>query len=677
MKDTVKLFLLILLLPLLTASAALWQSWRCTAALSAAPIEWALPGVTEGTEAAGDPQGQEPQEPTDPLSWDSPQARTWRIWSWAGVLPLWTGWFSAASALLGLAQALSVLHSARRARLSQDQAAYHFALQLRRLPWFCLAQAVLISLILASLGGFELLALAARSSLETVGRGGASLLILLLLAVVLLCRLLWEQLRLALRDFLTLRPLELMGRRLSRDQHPALFDLTDGLARQLGAQAPQNIVIGLDGGFFMADRPIALKNGDHPTGRSLHIWLPALEWLNQDQFQALLVHELALYREGQGAYRSQLLPVYHQILRNLDRSDPDSDRAYRSWLAGPVALVLGFLTGTFAPVLEEWDHRCELEADGAAAALLGSQAIASALIRCLALTPAADGALEELATGGADDPKGRDFRRLMERHVGQWGLNCALEDLGQNLFYSPLTVLERLQALDMEPQEELLREICAPGPSGLLEGIFAGEVGRRSISQLEEEYSSAAEVARHSHREGCLAALEQTAEAQEIYENTQLSTAAGAMVGLVGLGAGTFLLSITDLRDLGGALPLLLCSLGGGLGGLMFSIHCFRRGQKPVMTLSPQGLMPRNFDVIPWAVIQDVRSVVTNGMVSVTLKLQHRYVPHRRGGIQLPGRKKGFLTFSGGRLRSMSWRQALQLLQLYRAAWYAHRELKR
>ncbi len=677
MKDSVKLFLLILLLPLLSASVALWQEWRCTNALAELanagisisleePLALELPEGLEG-EPAG--LGAAPED-------DGAAARSLMLWSWARVLPVLAVVFSAASALLGLAGALGIFYSRRKALESQERAAAEFTLQRRRLPWICLALTVWISLAMGSLGAFELLVLAARSSLETVGSGGASLLILLIMLVLMLCRFLWTRLRQRLRDFFTVRPLELMGRRLLRSHCPALFDLVAEAAQKIGAAEPHNIMIGLDGGFFMASRPVALKNGDHLTGRTLHIWLPVLDWLTKEQFQALLIHELAFYRDGERAYSGRLLPLYQQVLRNLDRSHPDSERAFRGWLAAPVALILGFLTDAFAPVVEEWDRRRELAADRAAADALGEDTTAAALIRSLALVAPAEAALEELSSLDTEDPKGWDFRRLVERHIDQQGLSCGVQDLGQSLFFSPLPALERLQALGMVPGEPALQELCRPGRSGLLEELFASEGGRKSLSQLEEEYSHAAEVARRSLREACRSVLEQTAEDQAIFENTQLSTGASALVGLMGLCAGAALLGSRDLTGLGGAFPLLLCTLGGGIGSLIFSYHCFHRGQKAVMVLSAQGVKPRNFDLIPWSVIQDVRSVVANGTVTVTLKLQDRYIPHRIAGIQF-GRPRDFVTFSGGRLKTMSWHQALQLLQLYRAAWYAHRELKR
>jgi Zn-dependent protease with chaperone function len=297
-------------------------------------------------------------------------------------------WFScvalAAAALLG-----------RLGRWSRDVLVDGFTLIRRALPPLLGLQVLLAAAAMVAAIAFETSAILEAGDLSSAG------LKLLALAAMVIGLSLWTvgkalfELRRAAGLF-TPAPLPILGRAVSRDAAPGLWRLVDDLAARLDALRPDDVVVGLSGGVFVASGPKILDPaGIVLTGRTLYLPLPLLPLLQADEVAAIIGHELAHFAGGDTDYSLRFLPIYTGVGRSLDavlRAGTRHDGSV-ALLIRPALRLGGFVLGQFHHAVQHWSRRREFAADAAGAKVTSADAVARTLLRSAAVQPLIDAAL--------------------------------------------------------------------------------------------------------------------------------------------------------------------------------------------------------------------------------------------------------------------------------------------
>lgn len=172
---------------------------------------------------------------------------------------------------------------------------------------------------------------------------------------------------------------------VSKTDVPELFHLIEALAKRTDAPAVDLVLFGTDMNASLAQKPVWFGFGGHRA--ELTIGLPLLVALDDGEFSAVLAHELAHARRGDGALHAALSRVRKQW-RRMETACDDSTFAGRATLLWFTRWYLLLLDHYAADVL----HVGEFAADAVAARATSPLLVARALLR----THAASEHLESL-----------------------------------------------------------------------------------------------------------------------------------------------------------------------------------------------------------------------------------------------------------------------------------------
>lgn len=173
------------------------------------------------------------------------------------------------------------------------------------------------------------------------------------------------------------------GMRVSNEKAPELHAFVNGLADRLDAQAPDNIIVGLEPTFFVTNAEILTSDSTRPLeGQTLYMSAPLARLMTQAEFAAVIGHELAHFRGADTVYSLKFAPVYAGLAAMLDRTSFDEGERLHHGLAKlPARAMLSFMMNMFAMNERAISRRRELIADQAGAEVASPRALATALIK--------------------------------------------------------------------------------------------------------------------------------------------------------------------------------------------------------------------------------------------------------------------------------------------------------
>lgn len=103
--------------------------------------------------------------------------------------------------------------------------------------------------------------------------------------------------------------MKIIGKALDKDNQ--LWKLITSIAEKIGAKVPDNVVLGLEPGFYITGASIALINENKVlTGESLYLSLPLVRLYNKEELSSIIGHELAHFKGEDTKYSLKFAPVY-------------------------------------------------------------------------------------------------------------------------------------------------------------------------------------------------------------------------------------------------------------------------------------------------------------------------------------------------------------------------------
>ncbi|HSF93617.1 MAG TPA: M48 family metalloprotease [Thermohalobaculum sp.] len=188
--------------------------------------------------------------------------------------------------------------------------------------------------------------------------------------------------------------LEVRGLAIKRSTSPRLWALVDDLAARLGADPPDAIVIGLEPTFWVVSGKVRASGTNLPTrlieGRTLFVSLPLMRVLADEEFRAIIAHELGHFRGRDTEYSARFIPAY-QALEGAETGFDDAAEIGGSgppiavvlaWIARmPARALLAMLHAAFHGNVQRISRFREYEADAAAAEVADPRAVATSLFK--------------------------------------------------------------------------------------------------------------------------------------------------------------------------------------------------------------------------------------------------------------------------------------------------------
>ncbi|RVT99703.1 peptidase M48 [Rhodovarius crocodyli] len=594
----------------------------------------------------------------------------------------------ACAALVAGLSVLALLASVllgRLGRASRDALVRGFSVVRRLLPPLMGAQVVL-----ATVGVVAVIAFEASAIIEAGDVSGAGVKVLGFAAVGIGAAL-WTaakavmQLRRAL-DLFTPDPLIINGRQLSRAEAPGLWRKLDALAGKLGALLPDNVVVGLTGGFFVSSGPKILRPGGTAlAGRTLYLPLPYLPLLAEDEVAAIIGHELAHFSGGDTEYSLRFMPIYAGVGRSLDavaEAGTAGDGSLSPLLRPAMRLGM-FVMDQFHHAVRHWSRRREFAADAAGASVTSAGAAARALLRHAAATPRIEGALNAAFAAPGDAPADLVAAILWESQAGGLADPAPhLEDIQPHPTDTHPPTRQRLVALGREPGPALLAEAAAAPPPEATERLAAYFADPEGLNRAAtaEFLGMAHDSARQLHE----ALTEAAAGVEEapvlLHENTRGGAIFLFCFGglLIAASLAVVALKPPGMETVNG---WIIAAAGGGLG--LFFVVCgipyLRRGRRPFLELRPDTLLIDGLDrPIAWAHVADLDMTAHQGRVVTRILLppEAPFPERRKGGrrVRLDAKRR-IITFAAAPPRRMKVQGYAEIIARYRQADAARRSL--
>ena len=403
-------------------------------------------------------------------------------------------------------------------------------------------------------------------------------------------------------------PAVLAGHAVSAEEAPGLWQLTTDLAGRLGTAPPDAIVVGLTEGFFVTAGPVGLDGTDQTiAGTVLHVPLPHLALLREDEVAAAIGHELAHFVGQDTDHGKRANPVHDGIIRSLDALVAAGTNRWGSisLLIQPTLSLAVFVMDQFYHAARAWSRRRELAADAASAAVVSAPAAARGLLRQQALHGLVDDALgsawedpdkapadlvaaivAQAAQRGLDDPTGRLDDELPHPTDSHPPTRARLAALGQDL--SAALIAE----VTAPPEPEAIARLGGylADPAAVTREATTRFIARATESAQEEQADLEAQAAAVGD------------EAVPLHEYTT-ATAFVRFAGSAILLGGAVALALFKLNIEPIALAVVIAILvAAGLACAGSALLALRRARLPFLVLNRDSFTHRHLDrPIAWS----------------------------------------------------------------------------
>ena len=432
-------------------------------------------------------------------------------------------------------------------------------------------------------------------------------------------------------------PLRLMGKRVTREDAPLLWNFVKSVADRTGATMPDGIVLGLDDSFFVTEHPVELLSGAFvPEGRVLYLPLPHMAYMYRAEAEAVLGHELSHFTGADTEYSLYFASIYSAAVYNLHAVDAAADGGGGGMIMRLVtkpAIMFGvYYLDSFDLAVQHWNREREFAADRVGAGIAGTEAVALSLLRIAALSPCVCRALGECWSAGSLE--GGVFGRV-NHIVQEYGFGDPAEYLEEQQTHpmdSHPATIQRLEALGVPVTDKLLERAQSWEESGLLRELGLEDDGEGFRFALEVEFTQAVvrgdDCVREDPHEIAVLGMDRIV----MYESAFVGILMLSLLGLGGTGFG-----IVALIK-GAALPFWVGGFVAALLCVVVIIFLFRRCAKPLLVLTAEGFSAGAMDgEIPWTAVRDywVAAVDSYGVqptIDLTVELEDNYIPPKSIG---------------------------------------------
>lgn len=164
--------------------------------------------------------------------------------------------------------------------------------------------------------------------------------------------------------------------------YPELWFFVTEIANKVAAPVPNNIVLGLEPTFYATSANVKVLSTDKLlSGETLYISLPLMRLFSQEEFGAVIGHELGHFKGEDVKYTVKFAPVYRALSVAVNNASEQGQL-----MAIPALSVLSFILERFAKSEREVSRQREFEADKVGANATSNTALCAALVKITAFS---------------------------------------------------------------------------------------------------------------------------------------------------------------------------------------------------------------------------------------------------------------------------------------------------
>lgn len=270
---------------------------------------------------------------------------------------------------------------------------------------------------------------------------------------------------------------DIHGILVGEDKAPGLHAFVNGLAEKLGAQAPDNIIIGIEPNFFVTSADVRVPDSPKPlVGETLYVSLPLARLMTVTEFAAVVGHELGHFRGKDTIYSLKFAPAYAGLAEALEATRYEKGEKL-FWIAKmPARAMLSLTMNVFAMNKGALSRERELLADQAGAEASSPKALVTSLIKISAYSMLWDAIHRENIDRLNDGRTTRNLSSLLEsrgRHdIETHTLDEIIDLVAKHSTAHPFdthpTVSQRMKALGIERDAIDKTDLLVPESSAAL-----------------------------------------------------------------------------------------------------------------------------------------------------------------------------------------------------------------
>ena len=187
----------------------------------------------------------------------------------------------------------------------------------------------------------------------------------------------------ALLSFKSKAETTVFGKPLSKEEAKNLWGFVEEIAEKLGAQRPNNILVGLQPTFYVTSADINVSpDRQKLKGESLYLSLPLMRLFKKEELAAVIGHELGHFKGSDTAYSLKFAPVYSGLATSIKSLD-DGDSGIA---AIPAIAALRAMFDIFTMNEKKISRIREFEADRAGISVSSNVDLAHSLAKVVVLS---------------------------------------------------------------------------------------------------------------------------------------------------------------------------------------------------------------------------------------------------------------------------------------------------
>lgn len=169
------------------------------------------------------------------------------------------------------------------------------------------------------------------------------------------------------------------ARSIGKDEEPKIWDFVMGIANELGAKVPDNIIVGLEPTFYATGAKTKLAGTDENLkGETLFLSMPLMRLFDKDELKAVIGHELGHFRGDDTVYTLKFAPVYRGLATSIHNLS-DEEGGISSLAKLPALSMLSLMHELFSINERKISREREFEADKAGVSVSSNEALATSL----------------------------------------------------------------------------------------------------------------------------------------------------------------------------------------------------------------------------------------------------------------------------------------------------------
>lgn len=161
-----------------------------------------------------------------------------------------------------------------------------------------------------------------------------------------------------------------------------IWRLVHQVATQVGAKAPENVIVGLQPNFYATSAEVRLPGRREALqGETIYLSLPMLRLFEEDELRAVIGHELGHFTGNDVTYTKRFAPLYRTLAIGLWGLNSLGNHWLHRLARLPAVEFTSFLLSLFAINERRISRDREFEADKVGAAASSPEGLASALVK--------------------------------------------------------------------------------------------------------------------------------------------------------------------------------------------------------------------------------------------------------------------------------------------------------